>query len=90
MSDVIAIDSVVHLGRTVSETSGEVWVATHVIDQIADGMTPNSTHRISHLLGLAVVSSDGTRIGVVKDVRLAPNRSASGRDRADRLWPGRG
>jgi sporulation protein YlmC with PRC-barrel domain len=41
-------------------------------------MTPTSTHRISSLLGVAVVTSDGSPMGVVKDIRLGPTRQAAG------------
>ncbi len=34
MSDIIKIDSAVHVGRRVPESDGEVWVATHIIDRI--------------------------------------------------------
>jgi hypothetical protein len=34
MSDVITIDSAVHVGRSVSKSDGEIWVATHIIGRI--------------------------------------------------------
>ncbi len=41
-------------------------------------MTPSSTHRISSLLGFAIVTSDGSPLGVVKDIRLGPTGKGAG------------
>ena len=34
MADVVAIDSVVHVGRSVEESAGELWVRTYVVGRI--------------------------------------------------------
>ncbi|MFL6180020.1 MAG: hypothetical protein ACJ73L_08810 [Actinomycetes bacterium] len=34
MSDVVAIDSVVHIGRSVEKSEGELWVETYVVGRI--------------------------------------------------------
>jgi hypothetical protein len=34
LADVVAIDSVVHLGRTVEKSEGELWAETYVVGRI--------------------------------------------------------
>ena len=34
MADVVAIDSAVHIGRTVEKSEGELWVETYVVGRI--------------------------------------------------------